>query len=125
MGGFCEEVGGLIGDELRVIGATPIQVTHSGSGFDEKEVCFFSAADKIIAVSYSPQDGATCFITGAGQAELSRHETWDSLWHALGMDNDTDTLEGMTAYLEMFPEGHEEFIKFIGTCLVKYFGRTA
>ena len=41
------------------------------------------------------------------------------------MDNDTDTLEGMTAYLEMFPEGHEEFIKFIGTCLVKYFGRMA
>lgn len=124
MGEFHKDVSTLIGEELRVIGATHIKDTHSGSGIDDTEVCFFSASDKIIAIRYSVRNGATCFIRDAGSAELSQYETWDTLWHLLEMDKNTDTDGGLMEYLEMFPEGHNEFIEFIGTCLVKYFGIT-
>ncbi len=123
MGGeFHEDLSTLIGEELRIIGATHIKDTRSGSGMDKMKVCFFSASGKIIAIRYSPRDGATCFIRDAGSAELSQYETWDTLWHLLGMDKNTETDEGLMEYLEMFPEGYNAFIEFIGTCLVKYFG---
>ena len=121
---FCEHVRALIGDELRLIGATHIKDSRYGGGFDKTEVCFFSAADKIIAIDYSPRDGAACSISDAQSAELSQHKEWDGLWHLLKMDRDTDTDEGLSAYLEMFPKDHEEFLKFIGTSLVKYFSNT-
>lgn len=121
---FCEDVRALLGDELRLIGATHIKDSRYGEGFDETDVCFFSAADKIIAIDYSSRDGTACFITSPESAELSQYEKWDGLWHLLKMDTDADTDEGLSAYLDMFPEGHEEFIKFIGTSLVKYFSNT-
>lgn len=124
VGGFCEDVRGLIGEELRVIGATHIKDTRSGSGMDETEVCFFSASDKIIAISYSVRDGATCSIRDAGSAELSQYETWDTLWHVLEMDKNADTDEGLIEYIGMFPHGYDEYIEFVGTCLAKYFGNT-
>jgi hypothetical protein len=122
MGGFCEDVRVLIGEELRDIGATHFKDTRAGSGMDETEACFFSASDKIIAIRYSARDGATCFIRDAGSAELSQYETWDTLWHVLDMDKNTETDEGLIEYLGMFPRGYQESIEFIGTCLVKNFG---
>jgi hypothetical protein len=123
MNGFCEDLRALIGEDFRVIGATYIQDTSSKgeSGFDDKTVCFFSASNKVIAISYSVRDGATCFIGDAESAELSQYETWDTLWHVLEMDKNTGTDEGLFEYLEMFPEGYKAFIEFIGSCLVKYF----
>ena len=118
---FCEYVRSLIGDELGLIGANHIKDSRYGEGFDGTEVCFFSVADKIIAIDYSPRDGAACSITDAQSAELSQHKEWDGLWHLLKMDTDTETDEGLSAYLEMFPDGHDEFLKFIGTSLVRYF----
>jgi hypothetical protein len=124
MDSYCEEIRALIGEDLRVIGATHIKETRSGSGRDKTEVCFFSAAGKIIAVTYSPRDNSACFIRDAEAAELSQYETWDTLWHLLDMDKNIETDEGLDEYLQMFPQGYENFVKFIGTCLVKYFGRT-
>ena len=123
MDSYCENVRALIGEDLRVIGATQIKDTRAGSGMDETEVCFFSASDDIIAIKYSVRDGSTCFIRDAESAELSQYETWDTLWHVLNMDKNIETDEGLFEYLQMFPQGYEESIKFIGTCLVKYFGR--
>ena len=122
MGGFYEELWVLIGEELRDIGATQVKYTLAGDGFDKTEVCYFSASGKIIAISYSPRDGATCFISDAASAELSQHETWDTLWHLLDMDKNIETDEGLIEYIRMFPQGYEEFIQFMGTCLVKHFG---
>ena len=120
-GGFCEDVWALIGKQLRDIGAVRIRETRAGSGFDDTEVCFFSVSDKIIAIPYSPRDGPTCFIRDAEDAELSQYETWDTLWHVLGMDRHPDTFEGLNEYLAQFPTGFQEMIEFTGTCLVKYF----
>ena len=124
MNTFHEDVRALIGEELRVIGATHIQDSRSGIGMDEKEVCFFSVSNKIIAISYSPRDGATCFIGDAESPEFSQYETWNVLWRVLGMDKnlDFDIPETVTEYLDKFPKGYDGLIKFIGTCLVKHFG---
>jgi hypothetical protein len=123
MGSFCDDVRALIGEDLRAIGATHIRDTRSGQGFDETQVCFFSASDKVIAISFSPRDDAAYFIREAESADLSQYETWDALWHLLGMDKDLDfdNPESVVEHLNMFPTGHEEFIKFIGTGLVNYF----
>ena len=56
---------------------------------------------------------------------MSQYETWQCLWHLLDMDKETDTLEGMDAYLAMFPTGRKEYLEFIGTCLVKYSANSA
>ncbi|HEV2798930.1 MAG TPA: hypothetical protein VGW12_00440 [Pyrinomonadaceae bacterium] len=124
MGNFCDDVRALIGEDLRAIGATHIRDARSEQGFDETQVCFFSASDKVIAIPFSPRDGATCFIRDAESADLSQYETWDALWHLLGMDKDLDfdVPESVVEYLNMFPKGHHESIKFIGTSLVNYFG---
>ena len=124
MGSFCDDVRALIGEDLRAIGATHVRDTRSGQGLDETHVCFFSASDKVIAIPFSPRDGAGCFIRDAESADLSQYETWDVLWHLLGMDKnlDFDTPETVGEYLNMFPKGHDELIKFIGTGLVNYFG---
>ena len=124
MGEFYEDVKTLIGEQLRVIGATHIKDTCSGSGIDETEVCFFAAADKIIAIPHSVRDGATCFIRGAEGADLSQYETWDTLWHLLEMDKDSDSFEGLSEYIAMFPTDYDEYIEFMGDCLVKYFRST-
>ena len=71
MGEFCEDVKRLIGEELRVVGATHIKDTTSGEGRDETEVCYFSTGHKIIAICYSPRDGATCFISNAESADVA------------------------------------------------------
>lgn len=124
MGSFCEDVRALIGEQLRDIGAARIRDMQSGSGFDDKEVCFFSASGKVIAIMYSPRDGESCFIGEGGEAELTQYESWDSLWHVLGMDKDLDfdNPDSVAAYFNAFPKGHREFIEFIGDCLVEYFG---
>ena len=121
MGSFCEDVKALIGEDLGVIGATHIRDTRSGQGLEEMQVCFFSASNKMIAISFSVRGGAACFIRDVESADLSRYETWDALWHLLGMDKNMDTPEGIAQYINMFPKGHKEFIEFIGTGLVKYF----
>src|ERR687889_523289 len=116
MDSYCEDVRALIGEELCGIGATHIKDISSGSGLDKTEVCFFSVSDKIIAIRYSPRDGSTCFIREAETAELSQYETWDTLWQVLGMNKNIETDEGLDEYLEMFPQGYNDFIGFIRTC---------
>lgn len=124
MGSFCEDVRALIGEQLRAIGAAHIRETRSGGGLDEKQVCFFSAPGRVIAITYSPRDGEACFIGDEGAAELAQYETWDSLWHLLGHDKDLDfdNPDSVAAYIDAFPKGHREAIEYIGDCLVEYFG---
>jgi len=122
VGEFADDVRRKIGDSLRVIGATHLKDTTSGVGIDETEVAFFAASGKIIAISHSVRDGATCFIGGAQGAEVSEYETWDTLWHLLEMDKNFDGPDGISEYIDMFPKGHDEYIEFMGSCLVKYFG---
>lgn len=124
MSDFCEEVRALIGERLRAIGATHVRDTRSGSGLDEKEVCLFSASGKLIAVTYSPRDGESCFIGEEGATESAHYETWDSLWHLLGQDKDLDfdKPETVAAYINSFPKGRREAVEYIGDCLVEYFG---
>ena len=43
----------LISEQLHAIGATHLRDTRSGSGLDDKQVCFFSAAGRVIAITYS------------------------------------------------------------------------
>jgi hypothetical protein len=124
MGEFSDEIKALIGKDLHAIDATHIIDTLSGSGFDKTEVSFFSASGKVIAIRYSPRDGATCYVRDAASAEFSRYETWDTLWHILGMDKNTDTDEGLVEYIRSFPHGYNEVIEYIGACLVKYFENT-
>lgn len=123
MPSFREEVEGDIGGALREIGATFIKHTRTGEGLKETNACFYSASDKIIAINHVPREGFACFIGDARSAELSQHETWDTLWHLLGMDKNIDTDEGLDEYLRMFPSDHKEYMEFMGTCLVKYFGQ--
>jgi hypothetical protein len=127
MDAFHEEVEGYIGGALRDIGATFIQHTRTGEGLRETNACFYSASDKIIAINHVPREGFACFIADARSAELSQHETWDTLWHVLGMDKniDIETDEGLDEYLRMFPADAKEYMEFMGTCLVKYFGQVA
>jgi hypothetical protein len=122
---FRGEVEEYVGEALRDIGATFIEHTCTGEGWQETNACFYSASDKIIAINHVPREGFACFIGDARSAELSQHETWDTLWHLLGMDKNIDTDEGLDEYLRMFPSDHEEYMKFMGTCLVKYFGQVA
>lgn len=126
MSSFCEDVRAMLEGHLRAIGATHIRDTRSGSGFDEKQVCFFSASDKVIAINYSPRDGKSCFIGDGGAADLAQFETWESLWHLLGQDKDLDfdNLDSVVAYIDTLPKGHREAIEYIGDCLVEYFGVT-
>ena len=123
MDAFYEEVQGDIGGALRDIAATFIQHTRTGEGWKETNVCFFSASDKIIAISHAPRDGFTCFIGDARSAELSQYETWPTLWRLLGMDKNIDADDGLAEYIRMFPSDGKEYMKFMGTCLVKYFGQ--
>lgn len=120
---FCEEIHGYIGGALRDIGATFIQHTRTGTGLKEKNVCFYSASGKIIAIDHAPRDGFTCFIGDASSAELSQYQTWDTLWRLLGMDKNIDTDEGLDEYIKMFPTDGREYMEYMGTCLVKYFGQ--
>ncbi|HKO36008.1 MAG TPA: hypothetical protein VJV21_05985 [Pyrinomonadaceae bacterium] len=39
------------------------------------------------------------------------------------MDKNIDTDEGLDEYIGMFPSDHKEYMEFMGTCLVKYFGQ--
>lgn len=121
--GFQEEIEEYLGGALQVIGATLLKHTCEGDGLKETNVCFYSASDKIIAIRHKPRDGFTCYISEARSADLSQCETWDSLWHLLGMDKNADTDEGLDEYLRMFPEDTREYLRFMGDCLVKYFGK--
>jgi len=127
MDAFDEEIQGDIGGALREIGATFIKHTCTGEGWRETNVCFYSASDKIIAISHAPRDGFTCFIGDASSPDLSQYETWDTLWRHLGMDKniDIETDEGLDEYIRMFPSDHKEYMEFMGTCLVKFFGQVA
>ena len=122
MQSFCEEVKALIGEQLRAAGAVHIKNTQSGSGLDEKEVCFFAASGKVIAITYSPRDGESCFVGDSGADESTMYETWDSLWHLLGHDKDLDfnNLDSVVEYIRSFPKGHQDAIRYIGDCLVEY-----
>lgn len=119
--GFQKEIEGYIGGALQEIGATFIKHTCTGEGLMKMNVCFYSASDKIIAINHRPRDGFTCFISDARSADLSQCETWDTLWHLLGLDPNTDTDEGLDEYLRKFPEDGEDYMKFMGACLLKYF----
>ena len=125
MPSFREEVEGDIGGALREIGATFIKHTLTGEGWRETNVCFYSASNKIIAIDHIPREGFACFIGDASSAELSQYETWPTLWRRLGMDKniDIETDEGLNEFIRMFPDDQTEYMKFMGTCLVKYFGR--
>lgn len=121
MNAFHEEIQGDIGGALHDIGATFIKHTLTGEGWRETNVCFYSTSGKIIAISHAPRDGFTCFIGDARSAELSQYETWDTLWRLLGMDKNIDADGGLDEYIGMFPSDPREYMKFMGTCLVKYF----
>ena len=125
MDAFREEVESYIGGALRDIGATFIRCTRTGEGWKETNACFYSASDKIIAINHIPREGFACFIGDARSAELSQHEKWDTLWHLLGMDKNIDinSDKGLDEYLRMFPSDFGEYMEFMGTCLVKYFGQ--
>ena len=114
----CEEI-------QRDIGATFLQHSRAGEGTSETNVCFYSVSDKIIAISHASRDGFTCFIGDARSAELSQYEKWPTLWRCLGMDKniDIETDEGLNEYLRKFPDDRTEYMEFMGTCLMKYFGQ--
>jgi hypothetical protein len=121
MAAWCEEIQADIGEHLRHIGATFLKHSLIGEGWQQADVCFYAASDKIIAISHAPRDGFTCFIGDAGSAELSQYETWPTLWHRLGMIKNIDTDEGLDECLRQFPDGYDDCMKFMGACLIKYF----
>lgn len=116
---FCKEVVEIIGDDLRSLNAVPAGKVET----EQVEVCFFRVRDRTVAIEYRIRDGAACYVSPPGLVDLSQYESWESLWSALGMTKDIDTDEGLTAYLRLFPNDHDEFMAFMGKSLVRYFGR--
>lgn len=115
---FCNEVEEIIGDDLRSLNAVPAGRVET----DRVEVCFFRVQDRTVAIDYQIREGAGCFVSPPGPANLSQYESWEPLWSALGMTKDIDTDEGLEAYLQLFPDDHDELIAFMGKSLVRYFG---
>ena len=114
---FCREVNDLIGNDLRSLGA----VEAGNVASEDEEACVFRVQGRLVVIRYKTRDGATCFVSGPNALDHRGYESWASLWNALGMDRDIDTDDGLMAYLDMFPEDHRDYIRFIGQKLKEYF----
>lgn len=117
MSEFCDTIRRILADDLAAIGAEWVRDDRVGN----EEVCFYRAGNRLIAISFSPRDDATCRISPQGAIDTGNYAEWPSLWTSLGLDSNTDTDEGLEAYWGLFPENFEEYIDFIGKCLRKYF----
>lgn len=117
MEGFCDRIQAIIGPNLEDISANRL----SEATVDEESVCFYSVQDRIVAISYSLREFVGCNISPPNITDFTVYREWPSLWTCIGLDKNTDTPDGLRDYLALFPTRFDDFVEFIGKCLIKYF----
>jgi len=117
MSAFCNEVRASIANYLAEIDARYLREEELGGG----TACLFAVGDRLIAITDAPYDGQNCRVSAPNPQPPLNPADWDTLWSTMGLTRNTDTDEGLTAYLRLFPDDGYEFMQFMGKCLLKYF----
>ena len=122
---FCSYLRERVGERLSALGFQEAEcrqfgqeLTGHGQMFAD-QVAFYGRKGQLIAISYSPGNGPSCWVGHDGM-DLAAHDQWPSLWHTLGMDagvNLDDPTEAdwewLGEWLDEMPDGLDANVDLI------------